>query len=158
PGHRGRLPRPRARDERPRARGGHRLRADHQEEGRGAELAAMAETGTIAGLIRDRFGLPTEAGAAMPAEGTVAQLLAHRTHRRYRPARGRDAVLDIAVAAGLSSPSKPVLQRVGVIAARARAKRAAMGGWTPDRPWTAPAPLFMVFGGDNRRIRRVAVE
>ena len=40
---------------------------------------------TIADLIQDRFGLPTAAGAGLPAEGTVAQLLAHRTHRRYRP-------------------------------------------------------------------------
>ena len=42
-------------------------------------------TRTIADLIGDRFGLPTTAGAALPAEGTVAQLLSHRTHRRYRP-------------------------------------------------------------------------
>ena len=51
-------------------------------------MSAAAKT--LADLIADRFGLPATAGAALPAEGPVAQLLAHRTHRRYR----RDPVPD----------------------------------------------------------------
>ena len=118
---------------------------------------AETKTKTIADLIRDRFGLPSEAGAAMPAEGTVAQLLSHRTHRRYTPAPVSDEVLEIALAAALSAPSKSDLQQVAVIVVRDRDKQAAIGGWIPDMPWIAQAPLFMVFCGDNRRIRRVAV-
>jgi nitroreductase/FMN reductase [NAD(P)H] len=117
-----------------------------------------AGTRTIAHLIRDRFGLSTEAGATMPAEGAVAQLLGHRTHRRYRPDPVPDDVLEIALAAALSAPSKSDLQQVAVIAVRDRGNQATIGGWIPDMPWIAQAPVFLVFCGDNRRIRRVAIE
>ena len=113
---------------------------------------------TIAELIGDRFGLPTTAGAALPAEGTVAQLLAHRTHRRYKPDPVPDELLEIVLAAALSAPSKSDLQQVAVVLVRDRAKQATIGGWIPDMPWIATAPLFMVFCGDHRRLRRVSNE
>jgi nitroreductase len=111
---------------------------------------------TLADLIEARFGLPTEAGRDMPAEGTVAQLLAHRTHRRYKPDPVPDDILEIVLAAALSAPSKSDLQQVAVIVVRDRAKQAAIGGWIPDMPWIATAPLFLVFCGDHRRMRRVS--
>ena len=113
---------------------------------------------TIAELIEDRFGLPTTAGAALPAEGTVAQLLAHRTHRRYKPDPVPDELLEIVLAAALSAPSKSDLQQVAVVLVRDRAKQATIGGWIHDMPWIATAPLFMVFCGDHRRLRRVSNE
>jgi len=111
---------------------------------------------TLAELIEARFGLPTEAGRAMPAEGTVAQLLAHRTHRRYKPDAVPDEILEVVLAAALSAPSKSDLQQVAVIVVRDRTKQAAVGGWIPDMPWIATAPLFLVFCGDHRRMRRVS--
>ena len=111
---------------------------------------------TLADLIEARFGLPTKAGRAMPAEGTVAQLLAHRTHRRYKPDPVPDDTLEIVLAAALSSPSKSDLQQVAVVVVRDRAKQATVGGWIPDMPWIATAPLFLVFCGDHRRMRRVS--
>jgi len=71
----------------------------------------MAEVKTIADLIRDRFGLPAEAGTAMLAEGTVAELLRHRTHRRYKPDPVPDEVLDIALAARSPRPRSPTSSR-----------------------------------------------
>jgi nitroreductase len=115
-----------------------------------------ADAKTIADLIEDRFGLPATAGRALPAEGTVAQLLTHRTHRRYRPDPVSDEVLEVLLAAALSAPSKSDLQQVAIVLVRDRAKQATIGGWIPDMPWIATAPLFMVFCGDHRRIRRVA--
>ena len=111
---------------------------------------------SIADLIQDRFGLPTEAGRARAAEGPLALLLSHRTQRRYRPDPVPDDVLEVALAAALSAPSKSDLQQVGIVLVRDRAKQATIGGWIPDMPWIAQAPLFMVFCGDNRRIRRVS--
>ena len=70
---------------------------------------------TIADLIQDRFGLPTEAGRARPAEGPLALLLSHRTQRRYTPDPVPDDVLEMALAAALSAPSKSDLQQVGKI-------------------------------------------
>jgi len=118
----------------------------------------VADARTIAELIRDRFNLPSRAGGATPAEGAVAQLLSHRTHRRYKPDPVPDDVLEIALAAALSAPSKSDLQQVAIVLVRDRANQATIGGWIPDMPWIATAPLFMVFCGDNRRIRRVATE
>ena len=111
---------------------------------------------TVADLIQERFGLPSRVGHDMPAEGTVAQILSHRTHRRYKPDPVPDDVLEIVLAAALSAPSKSDLQQVAIVLVKDRAKQAAIGGWIPDMPWIATAPLFMVFCGDNRRMRRVA--
>jgi nitroreductase/FMN reductase [NAD(P)H] len=111
---------------------------------------------TIAELIEDRFGLPTVAGRALPAEGPLALLLSHRTQRRYRPDPVPDDVLEIALAAALSAPSKSDLQQVGIVLVKDRGKQATIAGWLPDMPWIAQAPRFMVFCGDNRRIRRVS--
>ena len=111
---------------------------------------------TIAELIEDRFGLPTLAGRALPAEGPLALLLSHRTQRRYRPDPVPDDVLEIALAAALSAPSKSDLQQVGIVLVKDPGKQATIGGWLPDMPWIAQAPRFMVFCGDNRRIRRVS--
>jgi len=119
-------------------------------------MTIAADGKTIADLIQDRFGLPARAGAAMPAEGTVAQLLRHRTHRRYEPRPVSDEVLEVALAAALSAPSKSDLQQVAVVVVRDRAAQSEIGSWIPDMPWIASAPVFMVFCGDNRRVRRIA--
>jgi nitroreductase/FMN reductase [NAD(P)H] len=111
---------------------------------------------TLADLIQERFGLPTASGRTMPAEGTVAQILSHRTHRRYTSDPVPDETLEIALAAGLSAPSKSDLQQVAIVLVSDRAKQAAIAEWIPDMPWIAQAPRFLVFCGDNRRIRRVA--
>src|SRR4030095_17098293 len=79
---------------------------------------------TIAHLIEDRFGLATTAGADLPAEGTVAQFLSHRTHRRYRPDPVPDETLETVLAAALSAPSKSDLQQVAVIVVRVPANEA----------------------------------
>jgi nitroreductase len=110
----------------------------------------------IADLIQERFGLPTEAGRTRPAEGALALLLSHRTQRRYKPDPIPDDVLEMALAAALSAPSKSDLQQVGIVLVKDRAKQSTVAGWIPDMPWIGQAPLFMVFCGDNRRIRRVS--
>ena len=116
----------------------------------------MPETKTIANLIEDRFGLPTRAGRALPAEGTVALILSHRVQRRWKPDPIPEEVLEIVLAATLSAPSKSDLQQVGIVLVRDRAKQALIASWIEDMPWIADAPLFMIFCGDHRRMRRVS--
>jgi FMN reductase [NAD(P)H] len=111
---------------------------------------------TIADLIQDRFGLPTEAGRGRPAEGTVAQILSHRIHRRYKPDPVSDETLEILLAAGLSAPSKSDLQQVAIVVVKDPGKQATIAGWIPDMPWIGRCPRFLVFCGDHRRIRRLA--
>src|SRR5437867_7106635 len=86
---------------------------------------------TVADLIQERFGLPSRVGHDMPAEGTVAQILSHRTHRRYKPDPVPDDVLEIVLAAALSAPSKSDLQQVAIVLVKDRAKQATIGGWIP---------------------------
>jgi FMN reductase [NAD(P)H] len=111
---------------------------------------------TIADLIQARFGLPTRAGATMPAEGPVATILSHRIHRRYKPDPVPDEQVEIALAAALSAPSKSDLQQIAIVLVKDKAKQATIGSWIPDMPWIAQCPLFIVFCGDHRRMRRVS--
>jgi nitroreductase/FMN reductase [NAD(P)H] len=119
-------------------------------------MSSSAAPETVADLIEARFGLPTQAGRDMPAEGPVALLIAHRTQRHYRPDPVPPAVLDVVLAAALSAPSKSDLQQVAIVLVKDPTKQSTIGGWIPDMPWIAQAPLFLVVCGDHRRIRRVA--
>ncbi|MBI3635552.1 MAG: nitroreductase family protein [Candidatus Rokubacteria bacterium] len=109
---------------------------------------------TIADLIEDRFGLPTNAGRTMPADGPVAHLLRHCTHRWYTDRPVTDETIQIALAAALSAPAKSDLQQVAIILVKDKTKQATIAGWLPDTP-IGRAPVFMVFCGDNRRLRRL---
>ncbi len=110
---------------------------------------------TIADLIEERFGLATEDGRDMPAEGELAAILSHRSHRRYTDDPVPDEVLRIALAAAFSAPAKSDLQQCSVIVVRDPEVRAALNTQIND-DWVTNAPLMLVFCGDNRRIRRIS--
>lgn len=111
---------------------------------------------TIADLIEKRFGLPTSAGLDTPATGTIAQMLSRRSQRRFKPDPVAEETLEIVLAAALSSPAKSDLQQASVVVVRDAAQRSAMHSLVESMPWIPQAPLFLVFCGDNRRIRRIA--
>lgn len=113
-------------------------------------------TETIATLIERRFGLPTTAGKSMPATGTIAGMLSRRSQRRFTPEPVADETLEIVLAAALSSPAKSDLQQASIIIVRDAAKRSAINGLVQSMPWIPQAPLFLVFCGDNRRMRRIS--
>ncbi|MEM7251672.1 MAG: nitroreductase family protein [Pseudomonadota bacterium] len=108
---------------------------------------------TLAALIEQRFGLPTDVGAERPATGTVAEILNRRTHRRYRDQPVDDDLLNVLLACGLSASAKSDLQQASVVVVRDGAKRKAIADLIPSMPWIANAPVFLVFCGDNLRIR-----
>jgi nitroreductase len=110
---------------------------------------------TIADLIEQRFGIPTKAGADMPAEGEVAGALRHRTHRRFTDAPVSDETLEIILAAAFSAPAKSDLQQCSVVLVKDPAKRKAIADLIPSMGWIGTSPHFMVFCGDSRRIRRI---
>jgi nitroreductase/FMN reductase [NAD(P)H] len=113
-------------------------------------------TVTFAQLIERRFGLPAPAGQDEPAAGTLAQLLDHRSHRRFKPEPITPAVFDRLIAAALSAPSKSDLQQAGIIVIRDPAQRRAVEALMPSMPWIAQAAELLVFLGDHRRMRRIA--
>ena len=111
---------------------------------------------TIADLIEQRFGLPATAGHDLPATGTVAGMLARRSMRRFTAAPVAPETIEIALAAALSSPAKSDLQQASIVIVRDPVQRAAINALVPSMPWIANAPEFLVFCGDNRRMRRIA--
>ena len=109
----------------------------------------------IAELIEQRFGLPSTVGHDTPAEGELAAILSHRTHRRYTDMPISEDLMQQVLAAGLSAPAKSDLQQVAVLRVENPGIRRAVADLLPAMPWVAQAARFLVVCGDSRRIRRV---
>ena len=113
-------------------------------------------TASLAGLIEARFGLKSEVGKTLPAEGTVAAMLSRRVCRAYAYKPVPEDLMEVVFAAALSAPSKSDLQQASIVRVVDLAKRQTIQGWLWSMPWIASAPQFMIFCGDNRRTRRIA--
>ena len=113
------------------------------------------ETPSLNELIAARFAMPSEAGQEMPAEGTLAQMLSHRTHRAYREEAVPEDLVQVLLACALSTPSKSDLQQASILRITDMDLRRKIGALIPDMPWIVSAPEFFVFCGDSRRIRRI---
>ena len=105
--------------------------------------------------LDERFGAsialaPEQANAEM-----LAGILEHRSHRKYSDRPVSADLLRLLCACALSAPSKSDLQQADIVEVRDAAKRAAISGWIPDMPWVRRAPVFLVFCGNNRRIRQI---
>lgn len=109
----------------------------------------------IAELIEQRFGLPSRAGHDTPAEGELAAILSHRTHRRYTDTPISEDLMQQVLAAGLSAPAKSDLQQVAILRVENAGLRQAIAELLPSMPWIAQAARFLVVCGDSRRIRRI---
>jgi nitroreductase/FMN reductase [NAD(P)H] len=112
-------------------------------------------TKVIAELIEQRFGLPSAAGQDTPAEGELASILNHRTHRRYTDAPISEDLMQQVLAAGLSAPAKSDLQQLAIIRVENAGTRETIAALLPSMPWVAQAARFLVVCGDSRRIRRI---
>jgi len=115
----------------------------------------MSDQKTIADLIEHRYGISSGAGADMPAEGELASILSHRTHRRFTDQPVSDALLEVLLAAAFSAPAKSDLQQGAVVVIRDPEKRKAIADLMPAMPWIGTCPVMMIFLGDSRRIRRI---
>ncbi|MBE2213949.1 MAG: nitroreductase family protein [Opitutaceae bacterium] len=113
-------------------------------------------TARILRALDRRFGVSGKELPPLPDAAALARLLEHNTHRRYTATPVRDDLLDLLYAAALSAPSKSDLQQADIIRVRSVSKRQAIGRLLPDMPWVVEAPVFLVFCGNSRRIRRVA--
>ena len=118
-------------------------------------------------LIARRFAFqastPVEAAAtSSPAElefenlSTLRLMLGHRTCRQFRDEPLDDEVLDVLLAAAFSSPSKSDLQQCSVVIVDDPTRRTAIARLIPNMPWIEEASRFLIFCGDNRRIRHIA--
>ena len=115
----------------------------------------MTTAKTIADLIEHRFGISSGAGTDMPAEGELASILSHRTHRRFTDQPVSEELLEVLLAAAFSAPAKSDLQQGSVVILRDAGKRKEIADLMPAMPWIGTCPVFMIFLGDSRRIRRI---
>jgi nitroreductase len=114
-------------------------------------------TASLADLIEARFGLATQAGRGLPAEGTLAAMLSRRVCRSYADTPVGEDLMQLLFAAAFSAPSKSDLQQASVVRVVDPLKRATLQGWLASMPWIANAPQLMIFCGDNRRTRKLAM-
>ena len=130
--------------------------ADHEPD----EREETRMTATIARGIEQRFGMAPSAAVRdapeAPGEAVLVRILGRRTHRRYRDEPVDEALVEVLLACALSASSKSDLQQATIVRVRDPARRAEIAGWLPAMPWIGEAPLFLVFCGDNLRLRRAA--
>ncbi len=110
---------------------------------------------TLADLVAKRYGPETPGGADLPAEGPLAAILDRRTHRHYADQPVPEDMLDLLFACAFSASTKSDLQQASVVRIADPALRAEVAALIPGMPWISAAPVFMVWCGDGRRIRRI---
>ena len=112
-------------------------------------------TETLADLYEARYGEKTDLGKERPPEGEIARQLAHCSHRRWADKSVDDELLQLLFAAALSIPTKSDLMQYAVLHVDDQAKKDRVAELIPSMAWIAQAPVFLVFCGDGRRIRKV---
>lgn len=112
-------------------------------------------TETLNDLIEKRFGQKLAHDHDSPAEGIHAQQLDHRSRRRYTDEPVADDLLELMFACALSAPAKSDLQQVSIINLADASQRNRVTDLIPSMPWIKQAPVFLLFCGDSRRIRRL---
>jgi len=87
---------------------------------------------------------------------TIEGLLRRRVCRNFADKEIDDGLLNLLLACAQSAPTKSNLQQYSIIAVRDQDTRQKIADLVPSMPWMADAPVFLVFLGDVRRIRRLA--
>lgn len=105
--------------------------------------------------LAERFGIEVAPDPSLPGLDELARMAEHRSHRRFTSRPVEPALLRLLLACAFSAPSKSDLQQADVIHVADRAKLKVIADGIPDMPWIAQAPVFLVFLGDNRRLRRI---
>ncbi|MCG6889976.1 MAG: nitroreductase family protein [Gammaproteobacteria bacterium] len=106
--------------------------------------------------IQARFGLASDIGHATEENRTVTNILSRCSHRAFSEQAIPEDLLNTLFATAFSAPSKSDLQQACVIHVKDRTKQRRIAEATPSIRWAADAPVFLVWCGDSRRIRRLA--
>ena len=106
--------------------------------------------------IQNRFGNASETGKSIEGNKTLSDILTRRSHRKFKSEPVEKDLLDTLFATAFSAPSKSDLQQACVILVNDENKQQRIANLFPQQHWLAQAPVFMVWCGDSRRIRRLA--
>ena len=117
----------------------------------GKEAAAR-----ITAAVEQRFGERIEPDPQTPAAGQIARMLEHCSHRKWTGRAVEPQLLRLLCAAALAAPSKSDLQQTDIVQVADTARRQAIVDTIDDMDWIMQAPVFLVFCGNNRRLRLIA--
>ena len=106
--------------------------------------------------IQSRFGVSSDTGCSTEANSTVTNILTRRSHRVFSNDKVPEDLLNSLFATAFSAPSKSDLQQACVIHVQDKGRQRRIAEATPSISWAADAPVFLVWCGDSRRIRRLA--
>ncbi len=106
-------------------------------------------------MIIRRFGPSDLDVGTAPLDTVHAQLLSHRSRRRYAEQPVEPALLNRLMACALSAPAKSDLQQVSIIDLVDDDQRSKVTSLVPSMPWIKQAPVFLLICGDGRRIKRI---
>jgi FMN reductase [NAD(P)H] len=110
---------------------------------------------SYAEAIGRRFGDGGPAGEGVAGSEFLQRVMSRKTVRRYSDAVPADSLLDVLVAAALSSSAKSDFQQASILRVDDPDRRAAIGKLFPSMPWIGASPVFFIFLGDARRLQRV---
>jgi FMN reductase [NAD(P)H] len=105
--------------------------------------------------LAERFGAALDIAADLPGAQELEHMATHRSHRKYRQQTIGAGLLRLLFACALSAPSKSDLQQADIVHVADRASIKIIADLIGDMPWINDAPVFLVFCGNNRRIRRI---
>ena len=108
-----------------------------------------------ADAIERRFGDGGPSGDGAAENEFIHRVLSRKTVRRYSDVIPSDGLLDLLVAAALSTSAKSDFQQASILRVTDPAQRAAIGKLFPSMPWIGSSPVFFVFLGDARRLQRI---
>jgi FMN reductase [NAD(P)H] len=109
-----------------------------------------------AAALAERFGTELAVPEGTSGAEELARIAEHRSHRKFAARGVAPDLLRLLFACALSAPSKSDLQQADIVHVADRAKVRAIADGIPDMPWIAQAPVFLVFCGNNRRLRQMS--
>lgn len=112
-------------------------------------------TERIAAAFNTRYGSSISMPDQQPGAAELARIAEHRSLRRYHPDPVSPELLQLLFACALSAPTKSDLQQADIIHVADPEKRRRIVAHLPDMAWILEAPVFLVFCGNNRRIRHI---
>ena len=108
----------------------------------------------ITSLLRARYGSALPA-ITNPVNGSITNLLDHRSVRAYLPDALDAGVLELLIAAAQSAPSSSNLQAWSVVAVEDKERKGRLAVLAHNQKHIIEAPLFLIWLADISRLRRV---
>tara|TARA_R110002110_G_scaffold85816_1_gene223314 strand:+ start:52253 stop:53083 length:831 start_codon:yes stop_codon:yes gene_type:complete len=110
---------------------------------------------TIDDLLQLRFDDAPQDVPDTPDAGLWQTIANHQSCRSYTDTPLDPGMVRQLCALALCSPTKSDLQQRDIIIVDDPDKRATINALFPDSPWIADAPVFLIFCGNNRRLRQI---